>query len=117
MIWLRSLIPPRHALDCKLGSLFTARHNKPRYGVADLAGKAFKNTHVHKDPIIFVFCAVKRPKAKPARSKATSATPPLEATEQKGDLLIRCLCQNGTDSVNDIRVMNTDARCHLAKTQ
>ena len=38
------------------------------------------------------------------------------ATEQKGDLLIRDLCHNGTDSVCDIRVMNTTANSHLAKT-
>ena len=42
--------------------------------------------------------------------------PPLEATEQKGDHLIRDLWKNGTDSVHDTRFMNTDAKFHLAKT-
>ena len=62
---------------------------------------------------------MERPKAKPASSKATkatSATPPLEATEQKGDLLICDLCQNGTDSVHNTRVVNTDAKYHSEKT-
>ena len=73
-----------------------ARHNKLRDGVADLSGKYFTLSHVHKrkHPLIFVGCSVKRPKAKLDRSKATtvtSATPPLEATEQKDGLLIRDL--------------------------
>ena len=53
-----------------------------------------------------------RKKPKPSGSKLT--TPPdattatLEVTEPKGDLLIRDLWQQGTDSVHDMRVMNTD---------
>ena len=42
--------------------------------------------------------------------------PQLEATEQKGDLLISDLFQNGTDGVHGMRVVNTDAKSHLAKT-
>ena len=42
--------------------------------------------------------------------------PPLEATEHRGDLLIRELCQNGTDSVHNMRIVNTDAKSYLAKT-
>ena len=70
------------------------RHNELRDGVTDLSGKAFTPNHMRDDLLIFAGCAVKRPKASPARSKATkatSATRPLEATEQKGDLLIRDL--------------------------
>ena len=43
-------------------------------------------------PLIFAGFSVKRTKAKPASTKATTVpddTPPLEATEQKGNLLIR----------------------------
>ena len=46
------------------------------------------------DPLIFTGCAVKRPKAKPAMTKATAvtvATPLLDTMEQKGDILIRDL--------------------------
>ena len=39
-----------HALDCKRGSLVTARHNELRDGVADLASRAFTPTHVRNDP-------------------------------------------------------------------
>ena len=58
-------------------------------------------------------------KAKTARSKATkvtAATPLKEATEQKGDLIIHDLWQNGTDSVYYTFVLNTDVKSHSAKT-
>ena len=62
---------------------------------------------------------MKRTKATPARASGTTdrdgATPP-EVTEQKGDLLIRDLWQNGTDSVHDMYVVNTYAKSHTAKT-
>ena len=38
-----------------------------------------------------------------------------EVTEQKGDLLIRDLWQQGTDSVHNMRVVNTDALLYLKK--
>ena len=60
-----------------------ARHKYLCDGVADLDGIAFTPTHVHDDSLIFAGFAVKRPKAKPARPKATKSTestPPLEAT-------------------------------------
>ena len=82
-----------HALNCKRGGLVTARHNEICDGVADMAGKAFTPSHVHNDPLIYQGCAVKRTKAKPDRpsgSTNTVDTPP-EATEQKGDLLLRDL--------------------------
>ena len=51
--------------------------------------------------------------------KRTKDTPagalPPEVTE-KGDLLIHDLWQNGTDSVHAMRVVNTDAKSHNAKT-
>ena len=62
---------------------------------------------------------MKRPKAKPDRTKATTVqayTTLLENTEQKGNLLIRYLWHNGTESVHDMRVVNTDAKSHSAKT-
>ena len=39
-----------------------------------------------------------------------------EVTEQKGDLLIRDLWQQGTDTVHDMRVVNTDALSYFRKT-
>ena len=86
-----------HALNCKRGGLVTAHHNKLRDKVTDLAGKAFTPSHVHNDPIIYQGCAVKRTKAKqagPSGITDTEDTPP-EATEQKGDLLLRDIWQMG----------------------
>ena len=82
------------ALDCKKGSLVTARHNELRDGVADLEGKAFTPSDVRDDPLIYSGCAVKRTKATPAREGGNtyhSVVQPTEFTEQKGDLLIRDL--------------------------
>ena len=72
-----------HALDCKLGSLVTARHNKLRDRIKNLAGKVFTPSHMRNDPLIFKGCAVKRPEENPAMYKATTlqaAMPTLEAT-------------------------------------
>ena len=95
-----------------------ARHNELRDRVADLAEKSFTPTHVCDNPIIFAGCDVKRPKGNTAGYKAKSklSIPQQEAMEQKGELLIRDLWHNGTDSVHDMRVVNTDAKSHLAKT-
>ena len=68
------------------------------------------------NPLIFAGYAVNRPKAKPARYKAKSSTPLLEFTEQKGDLLIFDLWHNGDDSFHDMRVVNTYAKSHSART-
>ena len=78
--------------------------------------KSFTPTYVRNDPLVFKGCAVKRPKVQPDKSKYKTSMPQLEAREQKGDLLIRDLWKNVTDSVHDMRVVNTDAKSHLAKT-
>ena len=61
---------------------------------------------------------MKRPKAKPARTIGPTDldnTPPPETMEHKVDLLIRDICQNGTDSVHNMRVVNTDDKSHSGK--
>ena len=108
-----------HALDCKKVGLVTARHNELRDVVADLAGTAFTPSHVRGDPFIYSGRAVSRTKPTPAGStkpKPTSETPAApEVTEQKGDLLIQDLWQQGTDSFHDMCVVNTDALIYLKK--
>ena len=70
------------------------------------------------DPLIYSGRAVKRTKAAPAGtnrdSSPTTAQLP-EVTEQKGGLLIRDLWQQGTHSVHDMCVVNTDAPTHQKK--
>ena len=70
------------------------------------------------DSLIFSSCAVKRTKS--TLTGASGATDrdgslPPKVTEQKGDLLICDLLQNGIDSVHNMHVMNTDAKYHTAK--
>ena len=58
---------------------------------------------------------MKKPKAKLARTIGYTnlySAPPPEATEHKGDLLIRDLWHNGTNIIHDMRVVNTDAKYH-----
>ena len=82
------------------------------------AGKAFTPSHVRDNPLIYSGRAVKRTKAAPAgasgKTDQAGALPP-EVTEQKGDLLIRDLWRNGTDSVHEMHVVNTDDKYHMAK--
>ena len=62
------------------------------------------------DPLIYSCSAVKRTKDMPADSngKSEHAAAP-EVMGQKGNLLIRDLWQQGTDSVHNMHVVNTDA--------
>ena len=109
-----------HALDCKKGGLVTARHNELRDKVSDLAIKALTPAHVRDDPLIYSGRAMSRTKYMPAgsniskSSEMTTASP--EVTEQKGDLLIRDLWQQVTDSVHDMRVVNTDALSYVRRS-
>ena len=51
-----------------------------------------------------------------ATSKITPSTKKVEATEKKGNLLICDIWKNGTDSVHDTHVVNTDTNSNSAKT-
>ena len=107
------------ALNCKRGRLVTARHNNLRDRFADPAGKAFAHSHVRDNPLIFTGCAVKRLKAKPDKTIGSTnwdSAPPPEVTEQKEYLLIHDLWLNGTNSVHDMHVVNTDPKSHPGKT-
>ena len=107
-----------HAHYCKKGGLVTACHNELRDGVSELTVKAFTPSHVCNDPLIYSVHVVKRTKAAPARAGGTNnnaEVQPPEVTEQKGDLLIRDIWQQGTDIVHDMRVMNTDTPMHRTK--
>ena len=61
-----------------------------------------------------------RTKPKPAGYKLTTpsdaTTEAPEVTEQKGDLLIRDLWQQRTDSVPDMHVVNTDALSYVRRS-
>ena len=70
------------------------------------------------DPLIYSGCSVRRTKPTPAGSNKTKpseqpAAP--EVTEHKGDLLIRDLWQQGTNSVHNMQVVNTDTLTYQSK--
>ena len=93
-------------------------HNELCDRVADLSDKAFTPSHVRNDPLIYQGCAARRNKSKLDGTSGitdTEDTPP-EATEHKGDLLIRDLWQNGTDSVHAMLVVNTDDKSYREKS-
>ena len=83
-----------------------------------MSGKYFTPSHMRDDPLIYSGRAVKSKKATPAGdsgNKDHTVAPPPEVTEQKGGLLIRDLWQHGTDSVHNMRVMNTNSHSHRTK--
>ena len=68
------------------------------------------------NPLIFAGHSVQRTKAHPAGSTHPPSTKISDDTEHKGNLLIRDLGKNGTDSAQNKHVKNTDAKPHLTKT-
>ena len=54
-------------------------------------------------------------KAKVKASGKGKEAPPPEEEDEKGDLLIRYLWTQGTDSTHDMRVVNTDAVSYQSK--
>ena len=92
------------------GGLIKTHNNELHDGVADLASKAFAPTHVRDDPKIYTGCAVRRGKYK------LKGYPSKNVGELKGGLLIRGLWMQGTDSIHDMRVVNTDATSYQSKS-
>ena len=79
-----------------------ARQKNILDGVADLARKSFTPTHVRDDPKIYTGRAVHGGKEK------LKGSPSKDRGYLKGDLLIRDLWKQGTDSINNMGVVNTD---------
>ena len=93
----------------KKGGLITARHNKLQDEAPHLASKSFTPTHVGDDPKIYTGCAVRGGKYK------TKGYPLQDVKELKGDLLIRYIWMEGTDSICNMRFMNTDKNSQQSK--
>ena len=88
-----------------------ARHNELHDGVADLDGKSFTFMHVHDDPPHLRRLRFAKDKSSSGREhNLLNKQNDAEATEKMGSLLVCDLWQNENDSVNDIRVVNTDAK-------
>ena len=104
-----------YALYCKKGGFVTAFHNELCDGVSNLAEEAFTLAHVRDDPKIFTGHAMRGGVKVKEKLKVTGAPSPEEG-EEKGDLLIWDLWTQGTDSIHDMRFMNTDTFSYQSKT-
>ena len=82
--------------------------NELHDGVANLASKAFTPMHMRNHPKSFTAHAMRGGNAK-AKSKGA---PPKGGGDLKGDLLIRELWTQETDSIHNMRVVNTDDVYH-----
>ena len=109
--------------DPELGSGFCAMRRIPCACcgcVEQLSKPWLHNLKKHNNHVMLSNqgCAVTRTKAQPAGPRDSTAlgiSPP-EDLEQKGDLLIRDLWANGTDSFHDMRVVNTDTKSYWGRT-
>ena len=108
-----------HAIDCKKGSLVTKLHNKLQGGVSGLDIKAFTPLRVHDNPLIYIGLSMQSVKYHLDGQKISYIpslnNPPVlkEGYAGKCALLIRDLWQKVTDSIQDMRVINTDVFYYL----
>ena len=72
--------------------------------------KAFTPTHVNGNPKIYTGSAVRGGKYK------LKGQPSKDQGDMKGDILIRDLWTQGTDSIHNMCVVNTDATSYQYKT-
>ena len=91
-------------------------HNELRDGVVELAGKSFTPLHVHKDPLIHPGRAFLEIESHTMGSFNNNPPVANDILEQKVDMLICNLCQIRTDSIHDMRVLNTDSLSHWNKS-
>ena len=92
-----------------MGGLITAHHNVRHDGVTNLSGKASTPAHVRNYTKIFTGCVVPvGGKTKRQEKGKGKESPPPAQGEEKGELLIRDLQAQGTYSIHDMRVVNTD---------
>ena len=80
-----------------------AHHKELRDEVADLASKAFARTHVRDNSKIYTGCTVR------GGNEKIKGSPLKDKVEVKGDILVRDICMQGTDSIHNMGVVNTDA--------
>ena len=79
-------------------------------GSPTLRSKALNPIHVHDDPNIYTGRSVR------VRKDNIKGSPSKYVGELKGGLLIRDLCIHCTDSIHDMRVVNTDATSYHSKS-
>ena len=85
-------------------------YNKLLNEVADLAGKSFTTLYVCEEPLIHIGPTVRDVKAQPTGSLLNNPYVAKEASDQKGDLLIRNLWKRETNIIHNMCVVNTNIR-------
>jgi hypothetical protein len=95
-----------HAHQCKKGGLVIRRHDEINYELANLMRLAFKKSTVRAEPRIF--------NGSPATDSETSS-PTVDASGERGDLLVRGFWENGMDAIIDVRVVDTDAKSYNSR--
>ena len=98
-----------YTLNCKKGGLVTARHNELRDGFANLARKSVTPMHVRDYPKIYTGHAMHGGKSK------LKGSPSKDKVGVKGGLFIRDLWTQNTDSIHDMRVLNTDSTSYRSQ--
>jgi hypothetical protein len=93
-----------HAFACAKGGLVIFRHNEIYDELFGMASKAFTPFVVRNEPKINPWCAAKEGTYKP-----------LAKTEERGDVLMQGLLEQGTDFILDVRVMDTDEKTYKDK--
>ena len=93
-----------------------AHQNELHYGVVNLAETFFTPAHMRNNSKIFTGRAVQGRETKEKEKGKCTEAPPPEEVEEKEDLLIRDLWTQGTESIHDMRVVNTDAVSYQSKT-
>jgi hypothetical protein len=99
-----------HALQCKVGGLVILRHDEIANVLADLSMKALTPSAVRDEPRIHPHS---RKLEKPEPTTQENPVQYCKAKsndEDRGDILVRCLWQSGTDCIIDVCVTNINSK-------
>ena len=89
-------------IECKTRGLVIQRHDEMKFELQDLAARAL------------IPCGIpnEQPQIYPGRSADIEET---EATEERGDLLIRNIWTHRTDCIMDVHIRNLDAPSNIQR--
>jgi hypothetical protein len=92
-----------HAHQCRKGGLIIRRHDEINYELANLMKLAFKKSTIRAEPRIFNGSPV---------TDSENPNPTIDASGERGDLLVRGFWENGMDAIIDVRCVDTDAKSY-----
>eukprot|EP00980_Cylindrotheca_fusiformis_P022782 scaffold9753_cov73-Cylindrotheca_fusiformis.AAC.1 len=94
-----------HALSCNSGGLIIQRHDEVKRELIQLAQRVNPPSAVRDEPFIH---AVSMPKAN------STDGPSDAALSARGDILIRNMFSNGSETIIDVSLVHVDAQSHLS---